>query len=90
VACRPVHRNLATAGDTLPVSAWAAGDLATEPLPVVDVVAAARERARALVATAGSTDEVAARLVLAADAFVTTAPDVVAATRGSGRGRATP
>ncbi|MGH3570340.1 MAG: glycogen debranching enzyme N-terminal domain-containing protein [Pseudonocardiaceae bacterium] len=64
-------------GDTLAVSAWA-GDLATEPPPAVDVVAAARERARTLVATAGPTDEVAARLVLAADAFVTTAPDVVA------------
>ncbi|MGA9312961.1 MAG: amylo-alpha-1,6-glucosidase, partial [Pseudonocardiaceae bacterium] len=36
------------------------------------------ERARILVTTAGATEEVAARLVLAADAFVTTAPDVVA------------
>ncbi|MBA3573554.1 MAG: amylo-alpha-1,6-glucosidase [Actinomycetota bacterium] len=69
--------DLSRAGDTLPVSAWA-GDLAVEPAPAVDVVAAARERARTLVATADSTDEVAARLVLAADAFVTTAPDVVA------------
>lgn len=64
-------------GDTLPVSAWA-GDLAAEPAPAVDVVAAARGRARTLVAAACPTDEVTARLVLAADAFVTTAPDVVA------------
>ncbi|MGC1735406.1 MAG: amylo-alpha-1,6-glucosidase [Pseudonocardiaceae bacterium] len=69
--------DLDTGGDTLAVSAWA-GDLATEPPPAVDVVVAARERTRALLATAAPTDEVAARLVLAADAFVTTAPDVVA------------
>lgn len=68
---------LPAAGATLAVSAWA-GDLAVEPPPAVDVLAAARGRARALVGTAGATDEVAARLVLAADAFVTTAPDVVA------------
>ncbi|MFY9806105.1 MAG: glycogen debranching enzyme N-terminal domain-containing protein, partial [Pseudonocardiaceae bacterium] len=41
--------DLHTAGDTLPVSAWA-GDLAAEPAPAVDLVAAARERARAVVA----------------------------------------
>ncbi len=64
-------------GDTLPVSAWA-GDLTIEPPPAPDVMAAARERARTLVATAGPASEVAARLVLAADAFITTAPDVVA------------
>lgn len=69
--------DLSSAGDTLPVSAWA-GDLAVEPAPAVDVIAAARERARALMATAGAADEVAVRLVLAADAFITTAPDVVA------------
>lgn len=69
--------DLHRAGDTLPVSAWT-GDLAVEPAPAVDTVAAARERARTLVAAAGPTDEVAARLVLAADAFITTAPDVVA------------
>jgi predicted glycogen debranching enzyme len=64
-------------GDTLPVSAWA-DDLTVEPNPAVDVVAAARQRARTLVATARPTGEVAARLVLAADAFITTRPDVVA------------
>lgn len=69
--------DLSSAGDTLPVSAWA-GDLTVEPVPAIDVVAAARERARTLVVTAGAADEVAARLVLAGDAFVTTAPDVVA------------
>lgn len=68
---------LSRAGDTLPVSAWA-GDLTIAPPPAPDVVTAARDRARALVATAGLGDEAAARLVLAADAFVTTAPDVVA------------
>ncbi len=69
--------DLSSAGDTLPVSAWA-GDLAAEHPPAVDVVAAARERARTLVATADPADEVTARLVLAADSFITTAPDVVA------------
>jgi predicted glycogen debranching enzyme len=64
-------------GDVLPVSAWA-GELATEPDPPVRVVAAARSRARALVAAAAPADPVAARLVLAADSFVTTRPDVVA------------
>jgi predicted glycogen debranching enzyme len=68
---------LPSAGDTLAVSAWA-GDLAVEPPPAVNVVTGARDRAHALVSTAGMTDEVMARLVLAADAFVTTSPDVVA------------
>jgi hypothetical protein len=68
---------LPSAGDTLAVSAWA-GDLAVEPPPAVNVVPGARDRAPALVSTAGTTDEVMARLVLAADAFVTTSPDVVA------------
>jgi glycogen debranching enzyme len=66
-----------SAGDVLGSSAWA-GDLGVEPPPAADVVAAARDRARALVATAGLSGDIAARLVLAADAFVTTAPDVVA------------
>ena len=68
---------LSYAGDTLPVSAWA-GNLTTEPPPAADVVAAGRQRARNLVTTANPTGEVAARLVLAADAFITTKPDVVA------------
>ncbi|MGH3831567.1 MAG: amylo-alpha-1,6-glucosidase [Pseudonocardiaceae bacterium] len=68
---------LPSVGDTLAVSAWA-GELAVEPPPAPEVVAAARNRARAVVSTAGATDGLAARLVLAADAFVTTAPDVVA------------
>ena len=68
---------LPSAGDTLAVSAWA-GDLAVEPPPAINVVTGARNRARALVNTVGTTDEVMARLVLAADAFVTTSPDVVA------------
>jgi predicted glycogen debranching enzyme len=66
-----------SAGDVLGISAWA-GDLGVEPPPAADVVAAARDRARALVATAGLSGDIAARLVLAADAFVTTEPDVVA------------
>ncbi|HJT04839.1 MAG TPA: glycogen debranching enzyme N-terminal domain-containing protein, partial [Pseudonocardiaceae bacterium] len=64
-------------GDTVAVSAWS-GDLAVEPTPGPQVVAAARDRARSLVSTAGPTGELAARLALAADSFVTTAPDVVA------------
>ncbi|MGH3765644.1 MAG: amylo-alpha-1,6-glucosidase [Pseudonocardiaceae bacterium] len=69
--------DLSSAGDTLPVSAWA-GDLTVEPVPALDVVATARQRARTLVVTAAAANEVTARLVLGADAFVTTAPDVVA------------
>ena len=42
---------LASAGDTLPVSAWA-GDLTGERPPAVDVVAAARERVRSVDRTA--------------------------------------
>ena len=68
---------LPTAGDTLAVSAWA-GDLAVEPPLAIDVVATARRRARGLVATAATADDVGARLALAADSFITTAPDVVA------------
>jgi predicted glycogen debranching enzyme len=63
------------AGDALPVCAWA-GDLSAVPPPAADVVAAARERSRRL--TASAVDAVEARLLLAADAFVTTGPDVVA------------
>jgi len=65
-------------GDELPVTAWR-GD--APPAPPVATVAAARDRARALLRTAGIGDPVAARLVLAADAFVvagSTGPDVVA------------
>ena len=64
-------------GDVLEVSCWA-GDLATEPPPAVAVVDAARARSRALVAAASPGDEVDARLVLAADAFIVAGPDVVA------------
>jgi predicted glycogen debranching enzyme len=62
-------------GEVLPVSAWA-GDLTAMPSPAVDAVATARRRAGLVTASAG--DAVEARLHLAADAFVTTAPDVVA------------
>jgi len=70
------------AGGVLSVAAWA-GDLGAHPSPGVEVVEAARLRARALVASAGLTDPVSARLVLAADAFITVprrgvGPDVVA------------
>jgi predicted glycogen debranching enzyme len=68
---------LDAAGDAAEVSAWA-GDLESTPPPPTRLVAASRERAALLVGRAGTTDEVDARLVLAADQFVTTAPDVVA------------
>jgi predicted glycogen debranching enzyme len=64
-------------GATLQVSAWA-GELAVVPPPAERVVAAARRRARTLIRAAKPRDPVEARLVLAADSFVTTAPDVVA------------
>ncbi|HEU4421048.1 MAG TPA: amylo-alpha-1,6-glucosidase [Pilimelia sp.] len=68
-------------GDVLEVSAWAGPDLGTRPAPATEIVAAARRRARAVVAAARPADAVAATLVHAADAFVITTPsgpDVVA------------
>ncbi|MFG3704589.1 amylo-alpha-1,6-glucosidase [Micromonospora sp. NPDC047670] len=67
-------------GDTVSVLAWA-GDLAEEPPPATEVVAAARSRNRLVVAAAKPADPVEATLALAADAFVVrtgTGPDVVA------------
>ncbi|MFG1777586.1 amylo-alpha-1,6-glucosidase [Micromonospora sp. NPDC049048] len=67
-------------GDTVSVLAWA-GELAEEPSPATEVVAAARARNRRVVAAAKPADEVEATLTLAADAFVVgtaTGPDVVA------------
>ncbi|GAA1418053.1 amylo-alpha-1,6-glucosidase [Catellatospora coxensis] len=68
---------LAEPGDALEVTAWA-GDLAVEPPPAAEIVAAERDRRRVL--TAGAADATA-ELTLAADAFVVTTangPDVVA------------
>ncbi|MBM7083889.1 amylo-alpha-1,6-glucosidase [Micromonospora humidisoli] len=67
-------------GDTVSVLAWA-GDLAEEPPPATQVVAAARQRNRAVAAAAKPADAVDATLALAADAFVVrtaAGPDVVA------------
>jgi predicted glycogen debranching enzyme len=69
-----------TAGEVMEVSAWA-GDLAVRPPRATEVVAAARRRARAVVAAAGPRNGTEATLVLAADAFVLggrPVPDVVA------------
>lgn len=67
-------------GDTVSVLAWA-GELAEEPPPATEVVAAARARNRRVMAAAKPADPVEATLALAADAFVvrtSTGPDVVA------------
>ncbi|WP_428964723.1 amylo-alpha-1,6-glucosidase [Micromonospora fluostatini] len=56
-------------GDTVSVLAWA-GQLDQEPVPAVEVVAAARQRNRRVVAAAKPVDDVEATLALAADAFV--------------------
>ncbi|MGC4788231.1 amylo-alpha-1,6-glucosidase [Micromonospora sp. DT178] len=67
-------------GDTVSVLAWA-GELAEEPPPATEVIAAARARHRRVVAAAKPADPVEATLTLAADAFVvrtSTGPDVVA------------
>jgi predicted glycogen debranching enzyme len=64
-------------GAVVGATAWAA-PLDDPPPPAVDIVAAARARARAVVVAAQPVDAVDARLVLAADVFVTTAPDVMA------------
>jgi predicted glycogen debranching enzyme len=67
------------AGETLEVSAWA-GDLCARPPRPVEVVSAARQRAREVVAAAKPADGTEATLALAADAFVIgrDTPDVVA------------
>ncbi|MBE1492013.1 putative glycogen debranching enzyme [Plantactinospora soyae] len=67
-------------GDSVSVLAWA-GDLADEPPPADELIEAARRRNRRVVAAGKPTDEVAATLTLAADAFVvrtSAGPDVVA------------
>ncbi|GIJ80284.1 glycogen debranching enzyme, putative [Micromonospora phaseoli] len=67
-------------GDTVSVLAWA-GDLNQEAPPGPQVVSAARQRNRQVVAAARPADTVEATLTLAADAFVVrtaTGPDVVA------------
>ena len=58
-----------TPGQTLQVEAWAP-EQAAAPTAAEQVVAEARRRSRLLVASAGVTDAVGARLTLAADAFV--------------------
>ncbi|MFD0634520.1 amylo-alpha-1,6-glucosidase [Catenulispora yoronensis] len=76
-------------GQTLEINAWAAGAgsadtaaaLADAPPPASAIIAAARERARAI--EAKGADPVAARLLVAADAFVVgtgegATPDVIA------------
>jgi predicted glycogen debranching enzyme len=66
-----------SAGEVLEVSGWA--DLLEQaPPPATEVVRGARRRASRLADSSGASDGPAARLVLAADSFVTTGPDVVA------------
>jgi predicted glycogen debranching enzyme len=69
-----------TAGEALEVSAWA-DDLAVRPPRPAEVITAARERARRVVAAAKPADGTEAALALAADAFVLSGrpvPDVSA------------
>jgi predicted glycogen debranching enzyme len=74
---------LAGPGATLEITAWA-GDLADALPPASQILAAARDRARAI--EAKGADSVASRLLVAADAFVidrtaadgASAPDVIA------------
>ncbi len=64
-------------GEELEVDAWA-GAAADAPPLASEAVAATRRRAASLVAASGATDDVSARLVLAADQHVVAGPDVVA------------
>jgi predicted glycogen debranching enzyme len=68
------------AGDAIEVQAWAGEDLADAgaPPPAVDVVTAARERAREVATRAGAVDDVDRLLAHAADQFVVAGPTVVA------------
>lgn len=61
--------------DTLDIHAWPA-DVAIAPTSAAHTIAAARGRAKAI--TESATDATDAQLALAADAFVTRRPDVVA------------
>jgi predicted glycogen debranching enzyme len=74
------HAELRQPGSTAAVSAWAF-DLDDAPPPAPEVVKAARERNRAVVAAAAPADGAQATLALAADAFIVrtpAGPDVVA------------
>jgi predicted glycogen debranching enzyme len=74
------HTELRQPGAVAEVSAWA-GDLQDPPARAAEVVRAARERNRAVVAAARPADDAQATLALAADAFVVRTPggpDVVA------------
>ncbi|MHB1781861.1 MAG: amylo-alpha-1,6-glucosidase [Acidimicrobiales bacterium] len=64
-------------GEELEVDAWA-GAAADAPPLAGEAVAVTRRRAASLVAASGATDDVSARLVLAADQHVVAGPDVVA------------
>ena len=71
-------------GQTLEITAWA-GDLESVPPPASRIVSAARERARAI--EAKGADDVTARLLLAADAFVVGGGDPMSgASGGTGSG----
>jgi predicted glycogen debranching enzyme len=61
-------------GEAMEISAWAV-DLATPPRPATELVAAARGRARSVIARARPADATAGALALAADAFVVAGPD---------------
>ncbi|NUR58759.1 MAG: amylo-alpha-1,6-glucosidase [Catenulispora sp.] len=77
------NAELTRPGQTLEVTAWA-GDLRTVPPPASQIIAAARERA--LVIESRGADAVAARLLLAADAFVVGGGDPMSGPSGTGAG----
>jgi predicted glycogen debranching enzyme len=75
--------DLAGPGAVMEVCAWA-GDLAEDPPPAGQIVAAAHKRARAVVAAARPADEVDEALVRAADAFVVRGPERSGASAAGG------
>lgn len=64
-------------GDTIEIEAWA-GDLAAEPPPAREIVAATRHRYASAIAHASANSDVEKTLVWAADQFVVQGPTVVA------------
>ncbi|MBW8806607.1 MAG: glycogen debranching enzyme family protein [Catenulisporales bacterium] len=81
------HAELERPGQTLEITAWS-GDLETQPPPAARIVTAAQDRARAI--EAKGPDALAARLLLAADAFVVDRTAGWSATSAAGDGAAAP
>jgi predicted glycogen debranching enzyme len=75
--CAGTFTDTVAPGATTEICAWA-GDVTKAPARAGALLAAARKRARAVVAAAAPVDDIDASLALAADAFIIKGPAVVA------------